>query len=70
VPAKCAFEAPAVVAGLDDIAVMGDTVEQGGSHFRITEHNRPLAEGEVGHDDGTGAFVKLVDQVPGFASET
>ena len=32
-----AFEAPAVVAGLDDIAVMGETIEQRGCHLGIAE---------------------------------
>ena len=40
------FEAPAVVAGLDDIAVMGDAVEQSRGHLGIAERRRPLPEGE------------------------
>ena len=32
------FEAPAFVAGLDDLAVMGQAIEHGGGHLRITGH--------------------------------
>jgi hypothetical protein len=32
------FEAPAVVSGLDDIAVVGQPIEQRGRHLGITEH--------------------------------
>ena len=31
------FEAPAFVAGFDDLAVMGEPVEQRGGHFGIAE---------------------------------
>ena len=44
-------EAPALVAGLDDLAVMGEAVEQGRGHLGVAEDARPLAEGEVGGDD-------------------
>jgi hypothetical protein len=46
-----ALEAPTVVAGFDDIAVVGETIEQSGCHFGITEDARPLPEGEVRGDD-------------------
>jgi hypothetical protein len=45
------FKAPAFVAGLDDIAVMGQAVEQRGGHLGVAEDRGPLAEGEVGSDD-------------------
>jgi hypothetical protein len=57
------FEPPALVAGLDDVAVVGQPVEQGGRHLRITEHRRPLAERQVGGDDHAGPFVELADEV-------
>ena len=40
-----ALESPAIVAGLDDVAVMGQAVEQCGSYFCVAEHARPFAEG-------------------------
>ena len=56
-------EAPAFVAGLDDLAVMRETVEERGGHLRVAEDARPFAEGQVGcHDDG-GPLVELADEV-------
>jgi hypothetical protein len=55
--------APAFVAGLDDVAVVREAVQQGGGHFRIAEDARPFAEGEIGGDDDRGAFVETADQV-------
>ena len=40
-----AFEAPVVVAGLDDVGVMGQPVEQRSGHLDIAEHAGPFAEG-------------------------
>ena len=45
------LEAPAFVAGLDDLAVVGQAIEQSGGHLGVAEDARPLAEGEVGGDD-------------------
>ena len=58
-----AFEAPAVVAGLDDVAVMGQAVEQRGRHLGVAEHAGPFAEGEIGGDDDGGALVEPADEV-------
>jgi hypothetical protein len=58
-----AFEAPAVVAGLDDIAMVGQAVEQRGGHLDIAEHAGPFAEGEVGGDNDRGTFVEPTEEV-------
>ena len=58
-----AFEAPAVVAGLDDVAVVGQAIEQRGRHLGIAEDARPFAEGEIGGDDDRGALVEPADEV-------
>src|SRR6266852_8638747 len=58
-----AFEAPAVIAGLDDVAVVGQAIEQRGRHLGITEDARPFAEGEVGGDDDGGALIEPADEV-------
>jgi hypothetical protein len=58
-----ALEAPAVVSGLDDVAVMGQAVEQGGRHLGVAEHARPFTEGEVGGDEDRGALVEPADEV-------
>jgi hypothetical protein len=42
---------------------MRETVEQGGRHFGITEDGRPLTEGQIGRDDGRGAFIEPADQM-------
>src|SRR3546814_16571951 len=57
------FEAPGGVARLEDIAVVGDAVEQRRGHFGVAEHGRPFAEGEVRGDDDAGPLIKLADEV-------
>ena len=56
-------EAIAVVSGLDDMAVMGQPVEQRRGHLRIAEHTRPLGEAEIGRDEDAGALIEFADQV-------
>ena len=57
------LEAPALVAGLDDVAVMGEAVEERRGHLGVAEDARPFAEGEVGGDDDRGLLVEAADQV-------
>ena len=57
------FESPAGVAGLDDVAVMGEAVEHGGGHLGVAEDLGPIGEGEVGGDQQRGVFVEFADQV-------
>src|SRR5208282_4289168 len=57
------LEAPALVAGLDDVAVMGEAIEERGGHLGIAEHARPFAEGEVGGDQNRGSLVEPADEV-------
>ena len=57
------LEAPGLVAGLDNLTVMGETIEQRGRHLRITEDARPFAEGEVGGYDDRGALIEPADQM-------
>ena len=57
------FEPPAGVAGLDDIAMMGQAIEHGGGHLGVAEHLGPIGEGEIGGDQQRGVFVELADQV-------
>ena len=58
-----ALEAPAIVAGLNDIAMVGQAIQQSGGHLGITKDCRPFAEGKIGGDDNRGALVKPTDQV-------
>jgi hypothetical protein len=57
------FEAPAFVAGLDDVAVMREAVEQGRGHLGIAEDAGPFAEGEIGGDEDRGALVEAADEM-------
>jgi hypothetical protein len=57
------LEAPAFVAGLDDLAVMGQPVEQRGGHLGVAEDAGPFAEGKVGGDQRRGLLVEPADQV-------
>ena len=54
------FEAPALVAGLQDFAVVGESVEKRGGHLGVAEDARPFAEGEVGGDDDGGLLVEAL----------
>jgi hypothetical protein len=50
-------EAPALVAGLDDVAVMGQAIQQGGGHLGVAEDRGPFGEGEIRGDDDGGALI-------------
>lgn len=58
-----AFEPPAVVTGLDDVAVMGQPVEQRGGHLGVAEHAGPFSEGEIGGDDDGSALIEPANQM-------
>ena len=58
-----AFESPAVIAGLDDVAVMGQPVEQRGGHLGVAEHAGPFTEGKVSGDDDGSSLVEPADEV-------
>lgn len=56
---SCAgFEAPAVVAGFDDVTVVGEAVEQRGCHLCVAEDGRPFGEAEIGRDDDAGPLIE------------
>ena len=57
------FEAPAGVAGLDYIAMMGEAIEHGGGHLGVAEHLRPIGEGEISGDQQRRVFIEFADQV-------
>lgn len=54
---------PALVACLDDVAVMGEPIEQRRRHLGVAEHGGPFAERQVGGDDDRGVFVESADEV-------
>ena len=57
------LEAPTLVAGLDDVAVVIETVEQGGCHLGVAEHLRPIGESQIGGDQQRGVLIEFADQV-------
>src|SRR5208283_3240543 len=57
------LEAEAVVSGFQDVAVMGQAIEQGRRHLGVAKNPGPFAEAEVGGDDDAGALVKLAEQM-------
>src|SRR5277367_1370362 len=60
---RAVFEAAAVVSCFEDVAAMGETIEQRGRHLRVAEHGGPLAEAEIGRDDDAGTLVELAEQM-------
>ncbi len=62
-PPGAALESPALVAGLDDLAVVRQAIEERGGHLGVAEDGGPFAEGQVGGDDDRGALVEPADEV-------
>jgi hypothetical protein len=58
-----ALEAPTVVAGFDDVAVVSEGIEQRGRHFGVGEDAGPFAEGQIGGDHDRGTLIKPTDEV-------
>ena len=56
-------EAVAVVAGFQDVAMVGEPVQQGRGHLGIAEDIGPFAEAQVGGDDDAGALLEFAQQV-------
>ena len=50
-------EAIELVAGLHDVAVMGQSIQQHGGELGVDEDMGSFGEGEVGGDDDAGVFV-------------
>jgi hypothetical protein len=57
------LEAPALVAGFNDVAMVDQAVEQRCRHLGVAEHARPFAEREVRCHDDRGLLVKPTDQM-------
>src|SRR6056297_2256058 len=65
-PCSCGrtcLEAEAVVSGLQDVAAMGEPIEQRGGHLGVAEDGGPFAEAQIGGDDDTCAFVEFAEQM-------
>ena len=57
------LEPEAVVSGFEDVAVMGEAIEEGCGHLGITEDASPFAEAEIGCNGDAGPLVELAEQV-------
>ena len=57
------LEAPALIAGFDDIAMMREPIEQRRRHLCIAEDAWPLTEGKFGGDDDQGSLVEAADEM-------
>jgi hypothetical protein len=57
------FEPEAVISGLEDMAVVGEAIEERGGHLGVAEDGGPFAEAQVGGDDDAGALVELAEQM-------
>ncbi len=55
------FKAPAIVSGFEDVAVVGQAVEQCRFHLGITKHVGPFTEAEIGGDDDAGLLIELAE---------
>lgn len=55
-------EAEAVGAGFQDVAVMGEPIEQSRGHLGIAERACPFAEAEIGGDDDAGLLVEFASR--------
>ena len=52
------FEAPALVAGFDDFAMMGEAVEERSCHLGVAKHTGPIGKGQIGDDDDGSALIQ------------
>ena len=60
---RTVFETIAVIAGFDDVAMVGQAVEQRGGHLGVVEDPGPFTEGEIGGEDHAGALVEFAHQM-------
>jgi hypothetical protein len=51
------FKVIRLITGFDNVAMMGQPVQQCGGHLRVTEHRAPFRERQVGCNDHAGAFI-------------
>ena len=57
------FEPVRIVSGLQNIAVVSQSIEKRRGHFGVSEDLHPFSEGEVGGDNQRGLFVEFADQM-------
>lgn len=50
-------EAVRFIAGFDDVTMVGEPVQQGGSHLGVAKYARPFGKDQVGSDNDAGSLV-------------
>jgi hypothetical protein len=63
----CSFtallEAERLIAGFDDVAVMGQSIQQSGGQLGVDKHAAPFRERQIGGNDDAGSLVEFGKQV-------
>ena len=57
------LEAPRLIACFNDMAVMGQSIQECRGHFDITKHLRPFGKAQVCRDCNTSMLIQLGQQV-------
>ena len=57
------LEPVGIVAGFDDMAMMGQPIQKRRGEFGITEYAAPFGEGQVGRDDDARSLIEPREQV-------
>ncbi len=57
------IEAPALIAGFHDLAMVGEATQESGGHLGVAEDTGPFTEGQVGRHDDRGPLVEAADQM-------
>src|SRR5246127_4751351 len=60
---RAVFEAPALVPGFDDFAMMGEAVEERGCHLGVAKHTGPITKGQIGGDNDGNTLIESADQM-------
>jgi hypothetical protein len=56
-------EPEAVITCFQDVAVVGETVEESCCHLGIAKDGGPFAEAEIGGNDDAGALVEFAEEM-------
>jgi len=57
------FQAVTLIARLDNVTVMRQSVQQCGSQLGIAKDVRPFRKTQIGGDNDAGLFIQLADQM-------
>ena len=67
---KTLFQPITIPVAIDNVGLMGQSIQQGSSHNRVAKHLRPVGETKVGRDHNGTSFVSfrhdLKKQLPSY----